>query len=88
MHRMEVSILAGWKFVAYHPSLPYRFRVLWEAAQSYAQGLGAGFDLRRLKALWDAVVGIGVDLTTVTMTCHRTMGPLCSYELAPPLGNH
>ena len=41
----------------------------WRAlAVSYAQGFGVGFDVRKLQAFWEAIVGIGLGPMTVTMT--------------------
>ena len=71
---MGMSIVAGWNFVAYHLGSPYRVDVPWEAAQSYAQGLGFGSDLRMLKAFWEVLVSIGVDPTMVKMTLPDNYG--------------
>ena len=41
---MELTNVVGSQVAPYHPSSPYRVGILKEAAISYAQGLGVGYD--------------------------------------------
>ena len=57
---MELTNVAGSQVAAYHHSSPY-VGFLSEAARSYAQGLGVGYDPRKLHEFQDAVGGIHLD---------------------------